>query len=97
MLYRGIHNQRFCLHIVHGEALLDARAYVERVNFDNQDWGQGGFIWLPVQHTISTYWRGKTSFLTRVVGTFVFLMLNLTFAEVSLLLRVSWVHGCVQA
>ena len=40
MLYRGIVNQRFCLYIVHGEALLDARAYVERAYSNNQSGGR---------------------------------------------------------
>ena len=39
MLHRGILDQRFCLNIVHGEALLDARAYVERVFSNNQTGG----------------------------------------------------------
>ena len=81
MLYQSILNQRFCFYIVHGEALFDARAYVGRV-FSNNQTG-GGFYWLPVQHTTSTYGQGKTSFLTMVMGTFVFLLL--TFAEASLL------------
>ena len=72
MLYRSILNQRFCLYIVHGEALFDARAYVGRV-FSNNQTG-GGFYWLPVQHTTSTYPQSKTSFLTIVMGTFVFVL-----------------------
>lgn len=39
MLYRSILNQRFCLYIVHGEALFDARPYVERVFSNNQTGG----------------------------------------------------------
>ena len=54
MLYRGILNQRFRLYIVHGEALLDVRAYVERVYANNQTGGREalfGFLYsIPFLH-----------------------------------------------
>ena len=83
MLYRGILNQRFCLYVVHGEALLDARAYVERVFSINQTGGREAFISclysIPCLHID----RARRASLT-MVGTFVFLLLSLILAGASL-------------